>query len=112
VATVSSTVSVGNGSTKRRIMNVAPGVAANDAVTVAQLQAAVAGAAEPATPSRITNNSHVIEELRPEKHDDSDHRAIVEMRRELQNLRALVQQQQQEITSLRESKSAAAGAPR
>ena len=34
--------SIGNGNVKRRIVTVAPGVSANDAVTIAQLQAAVA----------------------------------------------------------------------
>jgi hypothetical protein len=44
VANVVDTVSVGNNNLKRRIVNVAPGVSSNDAVNVAQLQAALSAA--------------------------------------------------------------------
>jgi autotransporter adhesin len=68
VASASDTVSVGSGSLKRRIVNVANAVNPNDAVNLAQLQAATAA---------------------------------------INELRALVQRQQQEIAELRGHKSAA-----
>jgi hypothetical protein len=43
---VANTVSVGTSTNRRRIVNVAPGVGANDAVNLAQMQAAVAAIAE------------------------------------------------------------------
>jgi autotransporter adhesin len=69
LADVANTVSVGSASRKRRIMNVAPGVAANDAVTVAQLNAAVAGlgpAQAAAVPIVAPDYAGIIEELRRE----------------------------------------------
>jgi autotransporter adhesin len=59
VANVAGTVSVGSSSIKRRIMNVAPGVAANDAVTVAQLNAAVSALA-----AQVRSQQQEIAELK------------------------------------------------
>jgi autotransporter adhesin len=58
VANVADTVSVGSNALKRRIVNVANGVNANDAVNLAQLQAATSAAA-PAS----TSDSGVRQEL-------------------------------------------------
>jgi autotransporter adhesin len=82
VANVVSTVSVGSGNIKRRIMNVAPGVAANDAVTVAQLQAATSAMAQaqPAVAATAAPDTASI---------------IAELRREVSELRARLQRVEQ-----------------
>ena len=66
-ANVANTVSVGSANIKRRITNIAAGVAANDAVNVAQLNAVVAAMA-PAQAASIAapDSAGVIEELRRE----------------------------------------------
>jgi autotransporter adhesin len=84
---VANTVSVGNGSIKRRIMNVAPGVAANDAVTVAQLNAAVsamAPAQSAAAPTGGLDNAGIIAELQ---------REVRELRAEVRRLQQLAEAQ-------------------
>jgi hypothetical protein len=67
-------------------MNVAPGVAANDAVTVAQLNAAVAATAPAShvTPSPAPDNAGLIEELR---------REVMQLRAEVQQLRRIAELQ-------------------
>jgi autotransporter adhesin len=72
VANVASTVSVGSNAIKRRIVNLASGVGTNDAVTVGQLQAAMATVAAGSNGVRDTNE---------------------DIRRELAALRALVERQ-------------------
>jgi autotransporter adhesin len=94
LANVVNTVSVGNTSLKRRIVNVAPGTQANDAVNLAQLQAAVAAATPAVIPTSVTDHSNYLME---------------DVRREMTSLRALVKQQQQRITDL-ESRMMVSGA--
>jgi hypothetical protein len=82
VATVANTVSVGSGSLRRRIMNVAPAVADNDAVTLAQLNAAVAAMAANShvAPTAAPDNASIIEQLR---------REVMELRAEMKQLRQM-----------------------
>jgi trimeric autotransporter adhesin len=51
LATAANTVSIGTSSSRRRIVNLAPGVAATDAVNVAQLNAATSAAVASAAPA-------------------------------------------------------------
>jgi autotransporter adhesin len=98
VANVADTVSVGSKSIKRRIVNVAAGVNANDAVNVAQLQAAVAAASAVAPVSVAAPDT------------TGGQSAVDDLRRELSALRALVQQQQRRIAQL-EGRAVAVAAP-
>jgi len=95
VASASNTVSVGRETSLRRIVNVATGVNPNDAVNVAQLQAALAAAAVPPPAPALVNTR-----------DDT---AVITMRRELDRLQSLVASLQQRLAAL-ESKSALARA--
>jgi hypothetical protein len=74
---------------KRRIVNVANGVANNDAATVGQVKALIAAASSRSTASR---------KARPGD----------ELRREVAELRLLVQQQQAQIAALLGQKEVAA----
>ena len=96
VANAANTVSVGRNTLQRRIVHVADGVGANDAVNLAQVQALIAAApvsASAAPPSRGTA--------------DNASRHIGDIQRELTELRALLKQQQQRIAEL-EGRTAAA----
>jgi autotransporter adhesin len=87
VANVVNTVSVGNSNTKRRIMNVAPAVAANDAVTLAQLQAATSAmvqAQSAAAPISAPDRATMIAALQ---------RQLDELRAEVKQLRQLADRQ-------------------
>jgi autotransporter adhesin len=87
VANAADTVSVGSQNLKRRIMNVAPGTQPNDAVNLAQLQAATAA---PAT-------AHLQQE-------------VTALRGLVQRLEGLLEQQQRRIADL-ENGSAAVPRP-
>ena len=97
VANVANTVSVGTSTARRRIVNVAPGVANSDAATLGQVKTIATAAAEAEIASAAVSTS-----------------MINDMRRELSDLRALVKQQQarldrqhQEIAELKVQRSAA-----
>ena len=92
IANVANTVSVGTTTARRRIVNLANGVGAHDAVTVGQLNAAVTAATAPVAMAPA---------------DDNNKSLIEEVRRELSALRALVQRQQQELAELKAAKVAA-----
>jgi len=96
IANVANTVSVGSSANRRRIVNVAAGVGPNDAVNLAQLQAAVAAARF--APLSVAPAGATDTEL------------VGDVRRELAELRTLVRQQQQRISEL-ESRSVAAVLP-
>jgi autotransporter adhesin len=98
VANIANTVSVGRAGGARRIMNVAAGSQSTDAVNLAQLQAAVAGAMTAArlTPASVAGTT------------DAD--LVDGIRRELAELRILVEQQQERIAELESSPVAAAPA--
>jgi autotransporter adhesin len=87
LASVTNTVSVGSGSIKRRIMNVAPGIAASDAVTVAQLNGMVsemAQAQSAAAPTSTPDSATVIAALQ---------RRLDELSAEVKQLRQLAERQ-------------------
>jgi trimeric autotransporter adhesin len=112
IANVTNTVSVGRNGDERRIMNVAAGVKATDAVNVAQLKAAVAAVASGASPAAAAMPvapeppaiSVVAIGQDNARHPNDD------IRRELAELRALVKQQQQQIAQLESRVVAAAPA--
>jgi hypothetical protein len=107
VANRINTVSVGSADVKRRIMNVAPGKAANDAVTVAQLKAAVKAMASEATSAAVAVPVALEPPAVSVVRVGGAGPTIEDMRREVAELRALVRQQQQRIAQL-ESRVAAA----
>ena len=108
LANVANTVSIGNKNIKRRIMNVAAGVAASDAVNVAQLNAAMAAmaagsaAAVPVAPTPPAVSAVAV---------GPNARISAEgLQRRLSELEALVRQQQQRIAQLERRAAAAARA--
>jgi hypothetical protein len=93
VANAIDTVSVGNNNLKRRIVNVAPGTQPNDAVNLAQLQAATAATSTASIGSDVN--------LRQE---------LTALRALVQRLEGLLAQQQQRIAQLERRNVAAAPA--
>jgi autotransporter adhesin len=63
VANAIDTVSVGNNNLKRRIVNVAPGTQPNDAVNLAQLQAATAASAASNLQQEVTSLRTLVQRL-------------------------------------------------
>jgi autotransporter adhesin len=63
VANAADTVSVGSQNLKRRIINVAPGIGDNDAVTVAQLNAATAAPATANWQQEVTALRALVQRL-------------------------------------------------
>jgi autotransporter adhesin len=100
VANVANTVSVGRPSLQRRIVYVATGVNPTDAVNLAQAQALATAAAASAVASVAP----------PSRTADNAGRGLDDMRRELTELRALLQQQQRRIAELEGSRTASAPA--
>jgi autotransporter adhesin len=110
LANAADTVSVGSSSLRRRIVNVAPGVNANDAVNLAQLQAAMAALAAAASPAVVAMPAATDPPAVSVARVGDTGRGIEDMRRELSELRALVRQQQERIAALERRVVAAASA--
>jgi autotransporter adhesin len=107
VANDANTVSIGSNSLKRRIVNLAPGVAANDAATVGQLQLAMASVA--AAQGRSASAVPVISSEADGGLDDI-RREVAELRALLKQQQAMLERQQQRIAELERRNVAAASA--
>jgi len=111
VAKVANTVSVGSAGNARRIVNVAEGVNPNDLINLGQLQALLSARAAEAKPTSAASlaesdallpasTAPALAATRRPAVADSTSRLIDQVRRELTDLRALVQRQHERIAVL------------